>query len=873
VSDPAGGFDPDLPLRWTPAAQERLIEIMATGAEPKVWYCQNPGRVCDGRPHEGYPYRHARSDQWPPSLRESWMFWIMLSGRGGGKALAFSTMIPTPTGWKKLEEIGVGDQVFDEAGRPCTVTATFDRIPERSYRLHFSDGTHLDACDEHQWVTWTHAERKAYLRSPYEDVTRFPPQWPAWRLRRSRGVPKQAPKVYPDSPGPQIRTTADIVATLTYGARGDRNHCIPVCGALDLPEADLPVPPYTLGAWLGDGSSATAEITNHDNDAQLLDEIRADGFTVTAQSTRPDKAPRFGIGTQPGRRDPLTGRMVANGSLQSTLREEGLLGNKHIPQAYLRASAAQRLALLQGLMDTDGYADPVKGTVEFTSTRRVLADGVVELARSLGQKPVLAEGVATLNGRVIGPKYRITWRATVQVFRLARKAARLRFGGAQGLRSHHRMIVAAEEIDAQPMRCLTVDSQHSMYLAGEAMIPTHNTKAGAEWIRNMTRYTPRLAIVAPTASDMRDVMIEGDSGLLRCCEAAGYMPHWEPSKKRLTFPNGAIAIGYTAEEPDRLRGRNDGAAWLDEAAHYPNVEYVWDMLMYGLRLGTAPRVAITTTPTPNPWLKSMITDPLSRVVVVPTFANEDNLAPTFVKQMREKYAGTRQGRQELYGEILEDVEGALWHDQLIERTRRHSTPLMHRVVVGVDPAGTSAARSDVTGIVVMGLGADGHLYVLDDRSGRYTPLEWANVVRQAYEFWHADLVVAETNYGGEMVTANLRTNLGDFARVRAVNSRRGKFIRAEPVFGLFEQDRAHLVGNWPELEGQLCSWVPGSGKSPDRVDAMVHGAHALVQLDSTSISVAHGRLHRDPGEGAGNSHLRDLTTMMRGALMSVGGRR
>lgn len=483
MSERTAGFDPDLPMRWTPAAQEKLLEIMANGIEPRVWYCQNPGRACDGRPHEGYEYRHARSDQWPPSLRESWMFWIMLSGRGGGK-----------------------------------------------------------------------------------------------------------------------------------------------------------------------------------------------------------------------------------------------------------------------------------------------------------------------------------------------------------------------------------------------------TKAGAEWIRNMTRYTPRLAIVAPTASDLRDVMIEGDSGLLRCCEAAGYMPHWEPSKKRLTFPNGAIAIGYTAEEPDRLRGRNDGAAWLDEAAHYPNVEYVWDMLMYGLRLGTAPRVAITTTPTPNPWLKSMITDPLSRVVVVPTFANEENLAPTFVKQMREKYAGTRQGRQELYGEILEDVEGALWNDELIERTRRHSTPLMHRVVVGVDPAGTSAARSDVTGIVVMGLGADGDLYVLQDRSGRYTPLEWANVVREAYEFWHADLVVAETNYGGEMVTANLRTNLGDFARVNAVNSRRGKFIRAEPVFGLFEQDRAHLVGYWPDLEGQLCSWVPGSGKSPDRVDAMVHGAHALVQLDSTSISVAHGRLHRD-ATGARNSHFKDLQTMVRGVLTSVGGRR
>lgn len=393
------------------------------------------------------------------------------------------------------------------------------------------------------------------------------------------------------------------------------------------------------------------------------------------------------------------------------------------------------------------------------------------------------------------------------------------------------------------------------------------TKSGSQWLRNMTRYTPRLCMVAPTASDLRDVMIEGESGIMRSCEEAGFLPHWEPSKKRLTFPNGAIAIGYTAEEPDRLRGRNDGAAWLDEAAHYENVSYVWDMVMYGLRSGTHPRVAITTTPTPSAWLKGMVGDSESRVVVVPTFANEANLAPAFIKQMREKYAGTRQGRQELYGEILEDVEGALWHDELLNHTRRMTTPLMARIVVAVDPAGTSTKRSDETGIVVMGLGTDGDLYVLDDLSGSYTPLEWANKVQYAYETYRADFIVAETNYGGEMVTSNLRTNLGAFANVQEVNSRRGKLIRAEPVFGLFEQDKAHLAGTFTELESQLCSWVPGSGKSPDRLDALVHGAHALVALDTTmSISVPHGRRHDAAANTGKGQHWRDLQTMLRGAL-------
>jgi len=393
------------------------------------------------------------------------------------------------------------------------------------------------------------------------------------------------------------------------------------------------------------------------------------------------------------------------------------------------------------------------------------------------------------------------------------------------------------------------------------------TRAGAEWLRSMTRYTGRLCIVAPTASDLRDVMVEGESGILRVCEqSAGYIPHWEPSKKRLTFPNGAVVIGYTAEEPDRLRGRNDGAAWMDEPGHYENVDYVWQMLLYGLRAGRHPRIAITTTPTPSKWLKDIVADPDSRVTTVSTFANEANLPPAFIRQMRERFANTRQGRQELFGQILEDVEGALWSDALLADTRVAIAPPLGRIVVGVDPAGTSTNRSDVTGIVVCGLGVDGHLYVLADYSGRYTPLEWAQAVRDAYHDYNADLIVAETNYGGEMVTQNLRTNVGPFARVQPVNSRRGKFIRAEPVFGLFEQGRAHVVGRWEQLEDEMCSWVPGTGKSPDRLDALVHGAHSLIALDtSAAISVAHGHFRRDVSRPHGDN-FRKLKAMVQGAL-------
>lgn len=396
------------------------------------------------------------------------------------------------------------------------------------------------------------------------------------------------------------------------------------------------------------------------------------------------------------------------------------------------------------------------------------------------------------------------------------------------------------------------------------------TRAGAEWLRHMTRYAGRLAIVAPTASDLRDTMIEGDSGVMAVCTNAGYRPVWEPSKRRLTFPNGAIAIGYTAEEPDRLRGRNDGAAWVDEAAFYPNVAYVWSMLRYGLRLGQHPRICVTTTPTPTDWLRELIADDRTRVSKVSTFANEANLAPAFIEEMKRKYAGTRLGRQELYAEILEDTEGALWNGELLDDTRAKVAPSLVRIAVGLDPAGTSAARSDETGIVVVGLGYDGHLYVLADYSGRYTPSEWALHTYAAAADYEADVIVAETNYGGEMVRSVLDTATrppkAHDVRIKMVSSRKGKLIRAEPVFSLFEQNRAHMVGPQGVLETQLCSWVPGSGKSPDRLDAMVHAAIELSGAGGGGLATPTGHIPRRTGPKPGKKALGDLRKMTRGVL-------
>lgn len=352
------------------------------------------------------------------------------------------------------------------------------------------------------------------------------------------------------------------------------------------------------------------------------------------------------------------------------------------------------------------------------------------------------------------------------------------------------------------------------------------TRTGAELTHQMTEVTGRIAIVGATGADVRDTMLEGESGIISIARP-DRRPKYEPSKRRLTWPNGCVATTFSGEEPDRLRGPEHGYGWLDEPAHWALIQECWDNLLFGLRIGRKPRVLITTTPKPRPWLKALLKDPRTIHTVTSTYANLDNLAPTYADTVISRYEGTRLGRQELHGELLEDVEGALWTYDMIEPDRVPQAPPMQRVVIGVDPAGGATKSNDETGIIVCGVAA-GHLYVLADRSGRFSPYGWAQAVDAAFEEFGADAVVAETNYGGEMVTANLR-NAGFPKRVIGVNSRRGKAIRAEPIVGIYEQHKVHHVGIFTELEDQLTSWQPYEDRdSPDRLDALVHAATNLV---------------------------------------------
>ncbi len=363
-----------------------------------------------------------------------------------------------------------------------------------------------------------------------------------------------------------------------------------------------------------------------------------------------------------------------------------------------------------------------------------------------------------------------------------------------------------------------------MLLAGRGF---GKTRTGAEYVREMKETCGRIALIAPTAGDARDVMVEGESGLL-AISPPWDRPVYEPSKRRLTWNNGAQATTYSADEPDRLRGPQHDGGWADELAAWRYAE-AWDMFLFGLRLGTRPRGVITTTPKPVKLVRDLLRDPRCAVTRGSTFDNRANLAGSFLDSIVAKYAGTRLGRQEIEAEMLDDVPGALWARGQIDHVRH--PPDLRRIVVAVDPATTSGEDSDETGIIVAGVGTNGRGYVLADLTCRSSPQGWARVVVDAFTTFKADRIVAETNQGGDMVEATLRTVAG-LIPFTGVHAKRGKVLRAEPVSALYEQGRISHIGSLTALEDQMCSFTADfdkntAGYSPDRVDALVY---ALTEL-------------------------------------------
>lgn len=357
------------------------------------------------------------------------------------------------------------------------------------------------------------------------------------------------------------------------------------------------------------------------------------------------------------------------------------------------------------------------------------------------------------------------------------------------------------------------------------------TRTGAEWIKALVHgHAPfakhpygRIALVGETFADARDVMVEGVSGLL-AVHGKSERPDWQPSRRRLVWPNGAVAQVFSAEDPESLRGPQFDAAWGDELAKWRYAESCWDMLQFGLRLGQQPRQVVTTTPRPIPLLRQLMKDQRTVQSHAPTRANVANLAPGFLDAIVARYNGTRLGRQELDGELIEDRPDALWNREQLDRLRVDVMPELERIVIAVDPPATSTKGADACGIVAAGLDARGIAYVIKDKSiAEVSPTSWA---RQAIALFHrlqADALIAEVNQGGEMVSTILHEVDPDIP-VKSVRATRGKWLRAEPVSALYEQGRVRHIGNLPELEDEMCDFgLDGlsSGRSPDRLDALV----------------------------------------------------
>ncbi len=348
------------------------------------------------------------------------------------------------------------------------------------------------------------------------------------------------------------------------------------------------------------------------------------------------------------------------------------------------------------------------------------------------------------------------------------------------------------------------------------------TRTGAEAVRDLANRRPkqRFALVGATSADARDVMVEGESGLMNVFPPAE-RPIFEPSKRKITFHNGSIGILFSAEEPERLRGPQFHHGWIDEIATYPKFEELWSNLRFGMRLGTAPQIIATTTPKPLAYLKELIADEGTIVTRGGTFDNRANLPASQLADLERIYGGTRIGRQELAGELLEEAEGALWRRAQIDTNRVRQAPDLFRVVVAIDPATTSTARSDECGIMGCGLGVDGHGYVLHDSSCRLPPDQWAARAVNLFDMLSGDRIIAETNNGGDLVESVIRTVRPQISYEK-VTASRGKVARAEPVAALYEQSKIHHVGHFPDLEDEMVNFVPGEmSKSPNRADALV----------------------------------------------------
>lgn len=669
----------------------------------------------------------------------------------GGEALALDTLIATADGYSTMGEIQVGDSVIGSDGNPHKVLWVSDiQINRPCYRVTFKDGESVVCDGNHKWTTWTHQAR-----------------------RFNNKTSKHQPRTI---------STLDIKDSLKFG--NQLNHAIlnikPVCGSIQ----DLPIKPYTLGVWLGDGHSYHAAVTTMD--CEVLDGIVADGYAVRKWVSSRDggKAHTYGVL-----------------GLSSKLKSLNLIGNKYLPDIYLYSSIDQRLKLLQGLIDTDGCVDK-DGEVHFYNTDYKLIQSVSSLLATLGIKSSIRSKPAGIYTSPTSSGYSkicydIRFYTELDICTINRK--RIRLSAPKSPESNFRYIKSIDDVDSVPVKCIAVDADDKLYAIGNTLVLTHN------------------------------------SGILNS-SPDNFKPIYTPSLRKITWPNGTIGITFSASEGDQLRGPQSNFTWADELASYdpkPDVSgaTAWDQIVMSTRLGDKPQILGTTTPRRTPIIKNLIKQAENtakthvKLVTGSTLDNRANLSEDYIRAIYDRYAGTHLERQELYGELSGDAEGALWRTQDFHYAQvPESVNLI--TVIGVDPS-VGKGGGDDCGIIIASAENLGwsevskrKAWVREDLTAQMSPDEWTRVIIDAHNRYPGSVVAIESNQGFELLRFVIH-QIDPTVPIALVNSRMNKAQRAEPIVMAFRQQRVFLVDQMQELVDEATTWEPNASRwSPGHIDAM-----------------------------------------------------
>lgn len=765
----------------------------------------------------------------------NWIVQMWLAGRGAGKANATSTPILTPNGFVKLGDLKVGDTIYDEKGDECQITATYDMTPEVCYRLHFSDDSYVDCCEDHQWTTWEHKDRKAYNRLPcVPDKTKLPDNWVEWRSVDTRGRETGA--------GPTTKTTQQIVDTFYQGKRGDLNHSIPITKPVKMKAKDLEFDPYILGYWFGNGTTGrnALSVDIGSDREHLMMQIESAGYT---------------LGNNNGK---FKVSMLNITQLIKSLGE-GVFEEKKIPQKYLLGSIEQRLALLQGFMDSDGYIEPSGKTAEFCAKRKEHAEAVKFLIDSLGYRSTLTEGRAMLNGKDYGTKYRVFFRPVPEMnpFRLPRKRDLVIPLGSQASRHLHRMITKYERIENVPMRCLTVNSPSHLFLCNTNLIPTHNTfTLSATVKRGVENYgIKKITCITQTARDIRATVVPEIEA--RYPSSNKNKPKFNGQSSSISWPNGANCLFISAEAgEDAPRGTQCELLLGDEIAFYGHNEGIITQALLTNRLGNS-KAGFFTTPSASPYLIKTVrkaqdsNQDYVKLYKGSTFDNEANLSRSFIESAVADYKGTRLERVELYGEIVLESDGALLKPSDIEPNMVgvETLPEMLEIGIGIDPSISAnktvkGRKLDSCGIIVSGKGSDGKMYVLENATLNAPISVWAKKAVDTYYKYRAiyDIVKirAESNTGGSELLSKAFDDVetGFASKIDFKYSTVSKLNRAMPYALMVQQNKIKFVDK-PEMNAlidELTSY-DGTGKSPDSMDAWVFSLNLIAPIVTKSTTI------------------------------------